>query len=109
MGKTAIKRAAGGRFAKGGAPKSPGNPIVRQTNQLRAELIRAVTVEDIRAIVKKLAEEATTATRAAIREVLDRTVGKPAVELHHEAVQIEVVFQVMGEAGQFKLPRSAIR
>jgi 5-hydroxyisourate hydrolase-like protein (transthyretin family) len=40
-------------------------------------MLDAVTAEDIRAVVAKLIEQAKAGDLAAIREVLDRTLGKP--------------------------------
>ncbi len=44
---------------------------------MRAALLQAVTVGDIKAIVGKLVEQAKGGDIAAIRELLDRAIGKP--------------------------------
>ena len=76
-------RDASGRFAQGNAG-GPGNPHAAQVGQLRRALLDAVTAEDIRAIAAKLVEMAKDGNVAAIKELLDRTLGKP-----HEADLIE--------------------
>ena len=68
-----------GRFAPGWRG-GKGNPLARRVGRLRAELLRAVTPEDIRGVVDALLAEARGGNVAAIRELLDRTLGKP-VEL----------------------------
>lgn len=65
-----------GRFAKGNRI-SRGNPLARRVARLRAALVRAVTPEDIAAVVEALIEKARSGDVAAARELLDRTLGKP--------------------------------
>ncbi len=65
-----------GRFAKGNRI-SRGNPLARRVARLRAALVRAVTPEDIAAVVAALVEKARSGDVAAARELLDRTLGKP--------------------------------
>ena len=65
-----------GRFVpgwKGG----PGNPHAAQVARLRAEMLDAVTPDDMRAIVSRLVELAKGGDVRAIKEVLDRTLGRP--------------------------------
>lgn len=69
-------RDARGRFAVGNAG-GPGNPHAARVGQLRAALLDAVTPADVRAIVSALVEQAKAGDVRAIREVLDRTLGKP--------------------------------
>jgi hypothetical protein len=75
-------RGAAGRFAAGN-PGGPGNPHARRVAAMRAILLEAVTDDDLRAIVAKLVAMAKDGDLAAIRELLDRTLGKspPAVAL----------------------------
>ncbi len=77
-------RAAGGRFAVGNAG-GPGNPHVRETARLRSVLLAAVSDDDIKVIVAKLLKKAKAGDLRAIREVLDRTLGKSPA-----AVAIEI-------------------
>jgi len=74
-----------GRFAAGN-PGGPGNPHARRVATLRALLFEAVTDDDLRAVVGKLIEQAKGGDLAAIREPLDRTLGKAPA-----AVALDVV------------------
>ena len=65
-----------GRFTKGN-PGGSGNPFARRVAALRSTLIREVTRDDIRAIVRKLIEQARAGDIAAAKEVLLRTLGRP--------------------------------
>ena len=65
-----------GRFAPGWKG-DPGNPRAAQVARLRAEMLDAVTPDDMRAIVSRLVELAKKGDVRAIKEVLDRTLGKP--------------------------------
>ena len=44
-----------GRFTKGN-PGGPGNPYALQAGRLRSAMLKAVTEDDIRAVVAKLVE-----------------------------------------------------
>ena len=65
-----------GRFAAGNAG-GPGNPNAKQVASLRAAMLSAVSVEEMSSIITKLIELARSGDVRAIKEVLDRTVGKP--------------------------------
>lgn len=65
---------SGNRFAR-------GNPHARRTARLRAELLRSVGPDDIREIVRALVEKAKSGDVQAIRELLDRVLGKPAATI----------------------------
>jgi len=69
-------RAGGGRFAPGN-PGGPGNPYGRQVAALRAALLEAVTPDELRAVAAKLVELAKAGNVQAIRELFDRTLGRP--------------------------------
>ncbi|MBL8860702.1 MAG: hypothetical protein JNK02_01720 [Planctomycetes bacterium] len=69
-------RAGNGQFAAGN-PGGPGNPYARQVAALRAAMLAAVSPEDLHAVVAKLVDLAKGGNVPAIREVLDRTLGKP--------------------------------
>ena len=64
------------RFACGNIG-GPGNPHAKQVGALRAALLAAVSTDDLTAIVGKLVELAKGGDVRAIREVLDRTLGRP--------------------------------
>lgn len=70
-------RGPGGRFAPGN-PGGPGNPHAKRTAELRAAALAAVSDDDLRAVVAKLLELAKGGDLAAIRELLDRLLGKAA-------------------------------
>lgn len=70
-------RDTNGRFATGNVG-GPGNPHVRRVAALRAALLDAVTDDDVRKIVAALVKAAKAGDTVAAREVLDRTIGKPA-------------------------------
>jgi len=65
-----------GRFASGNK-YAKGNPYAKRVAQLRSALLAAITPADVKAIVKKLIEQAKSGDMVAIKEVLDRAVGKP--------------------------------
>ena len=68
-------RTARGRFAQGN-PGGPGNPYARRTAALRSALLDAVTEQDIRAVARALVKRAKAGEIPAIRELLDRLLGK---------------------------------
>lgn len=69
-------RCGNGRFAVGNAG-GPGNPHVARVAKLRAVLLDAVTEDDLRAVVAKLVGLAKCGDIAAIKLLLERTIGKP--------------------------------
>jgi hypothetical protein len=66
---------ARGRFAQGNLG-GPGNPYARRTAALRSALLDAVTEQDIRAVARALLKRAKAGEIPAIRELLDRLLGK---------------------------------
>jgi hypothetical protein len=81
-------RTARGRFAKGNHG-GPGNPYARRTAALRSALLDAVTEADIRAIAKALVKRARDGEVPAVRELLDRLLGRPG-DVHDVAAPTEV-------------------
>src|SRR5262245_56666763 len=65
-----------GRFAKGN-PGGPGNPLHKRMALFRQTLLAAVTPEDVRQVVGQVVEQAKAGQPWAVREFLDRCVGKP--------------------------------
>jgi hypothetical protein len=65
-----------GKFAAGNKYGS-GNPFAKQVNQLRSALLKTIEPEDIIAIVKILIKKAKAGNILCIKEVLDRSLGKP--------------------------------
>jgi hypothetical protein len=70
-------RGPNGRFGAGNR-FATGNPRHRQTAELRAALFAAVSSKDIEAVVATLVEKARSGDVVAIRELLDRVLGKPS-------------------------------
>ena len=65
-----------GRFGQGN-PGGPGSPQAEKVSQWRAALAGAVTPQDITAVMHVLVEKAKAGESWAVRELLDRTCGKP--------------------------------
>ncbi len=65
-----------GKFVKGCRP-GPGNPHVAKVAQWRSVLTECVSGEDIEAVIRALVRAARAGERWAIRELLDRCLGKP--------------------------------
>ena len=70
-------RGSGGRFAKGNAG-GPGNPHARKVAQLRSTLLRAISSGDLRAVVKKLLDQAKAGDVQAAKLVIERCLGPAA-------------------------------
>ena len=78
-------RDARGRFAPGNR-LGRGNPHARQTAAWREALVTAVTPANIATVIKRLVTAAEAGEPWAIRELLDRCLGKP-----HQALTVEGV------------------
>lgn len=65
-----------GRFAKGNVG-GPGNPHGRAVARLRQAVIDTVTDDDFAAIIRTLVDAAKAGEPWAVKELLDRTIGKP--------------------------------
>jgi hypothetical protein len=83
-------RDANGRFGKGNAG-GPGNPHAKQVAQLRAALFAAVTEDDLKEVVAALLNRAREGDIAAIRELLDRLLGKAPA-----SVEVDVDVEIEG-------------
>ncbi|HEY8665649.1 MAG TPA: hypothetical protein VIL86_03245 [Tepidisphaeraceae bacterium] len=68
---------ASGRFARGNK-LGRGNPLAGRAAKIRAVLLAKLTPAAVGEIADKLIAQAKTGDIAAIRELLDRTIGKPA-------------------------------
>jgi hypothetical protein len=64
-----------GQFAKGN-PGGPGNPHAKRVAWLRVALLEAVSEDDLRAIAMTLVKKAKGGDLPAIRELLNRVIGK---------------------------------
>lgn len=80
-----------GRFAPGNRI-ARGNPHAKRVAQLRAIMLKAITQEDMRAIVKKLVELAKDGHIQAAMEILERCLGKAeAVDVLERIEQLEAL------------------
>lgn len=68
-------RTSNGRFALGN-PGGPGNPHGRRSAWLREQVLEAVTDRDMQAVVRALISKAKGGDIAAIRELLNRVLGR---------------------------------
>ncbi len=68
-------RTSNGRFALGN-PGGPGNPHGRRSAWLREQLLEAVSDRDMQAVVRALVSKAKAGDIAAIRELLNRVLGR---------------------------------
>src|SRR5688500_17177775 len=69
-------RDGSGRFVPGNKG-GPGNPHARKVGQLRSALLETVTEDDMKAVATKLVEMARGGHLPAIKELLERTLGRP--------------------------------
>lgn len=65
-----------GRFAPGNGG-GPGNPHAAKVARLRARMLDGVNPDDLGRVMAKLVELALSGNVPAIRELLDRTIGRP--------------------------------
>ena len=65
-----------GRFEQGNK-YGMGNPFAKKTAQLRAALLSAITPDDMTVVIKILISKARDGDLVAVKELLDRAVGKP--------------------------------
>ena len=115
--KTTSARDDQGRF-KVGNGGGPGNPFARQVAALRQARLKAVSPEDIAAIVQALLEQAKKGNVQAAKLVLAYTVGKPdkvadpdRMDAHEWALQKETagMMQEMPHVTQASEPEVPLR
>jgi hypothetical protein len=92
MDEKVAKRAPNGRFLPGHCG-GPGNPHARKVHRLRATLLDTVTPEDIQEVVRILLEKAKGGDLVAIKELLDRTIGKPVASVELTGADGEPLLQ----------------
>ena len=82
-----------GRFAVGN-PGGPGSFNAKRVARLRAALLNAVSEEDMREVIAKLVELAKSGDTRAIRELLDRVLGRPVeADLIERIAQLEALLE----------------
>ena len=82
-----------GRFAKGN-PGGPGSIHAARVAKLRAALLNAVSEEDMREVIAKLVELAKSGDTRAIKELLDRVLGRPVeADLIERIGQLEALLE----------------
>lgn len=81
-------RQADGRFTKGNR-FALGNPHAAAVGAWRTALVECVTGDDLRAVFAALVQEAKAGAPWAVRELLDRCLGKPKLPMEIEATLTE--------------------
>lgn len=71
------ERNSKGQFVKGNSGGPGGNKMSEHRKALRAAFDKAITEKDIKAVVKKMVEQARNGDPAARKEMLDRLWGRP--------------------------------
>lgn len=86
-----------GRFAAGNK-LGRGNPLAGRAAKIRAVLLKRLTPKDAGVIADALIAQAKAGDLASIRELLDRTIGKPAqTELLERVEAVEKVIEERGK------------
>ena len=87
---------ARGKFAKGNK-FGTGNPLNRRTQRIRAILLGALTDQQAQKIANRLIRMAAGGNLPAIKELLDRTIGKPpAFEILERLEELEALVEARG-------------
>jgi len=82
-----------GRFTIGN-PGGPGNPHAAKVARLRTAMLEAVDEGDMKEIIGKLKELATGGNVSAIKEILDRCLGRPTeADLLERLEQLEAMLE----------------
>ena len=78
-----------GQFEKGHGAPGPGNPYARHVARIRSLILEAVSDDDLKDIVQALVEKAKGGDVIAVRELLNRLVGRPtdAVDLDRQELE----------------------
>ena len=75
-----------GRFEQGNK-YGMGNPFAKKTAQLRAALLSAITPDDMAVVIKILISKARGGDLVAVKELLDRAVGRPVEADLYEKIE----------------------
>ncbi len=95
-----------------GNKAAKGNPHAQHVGKLRSALLEAATAEDMGAIARKLVESAKAGNVQAVKELLDRLVGKPAQAIHmvsEAATTVRVVLLDRTESPTHKMVQAVMR
>jgi len=79
---------AQGRFTKGNKA-ARGNPFARRMAKLRSIALDAVTEEDVRAVVRKLVDQAKAGDSAAAKLLLAYVLGRPTEAVNPDRLDLE--------------------
>ena len=85
-----------GRFTHGN-PGGPGNPNAAAVGAWRSALVKTVTLADFEEVVRKLVDLAKAGEPWAVRELLNRCLGRPtqAVSIESEPLTLAQVIKVL--------------
>ena len=85
-----------GRFAKGN-PGGPGNPHAAAVGAWRSALAKSVTPDDLQDVIGQLLKQAKDGEPWAIRELLNRCLGRPeqALTIENEIPTFEQIVKVL--------------
>lgn len=97
--------ATSGRFTPGNhCGQGRAHAFAKQAAALRRAFFEAVTPEDMRALVRKLLEEAIGGNLPAARLVLLWVLGKPSEAVHPDGIEALVAAETEPDAGQHPPP-----
>jgi hypothetical protein len=98
-------RSKDGQFTAGNKFGS-GNPCNKKAQQLRNSLLQTVTEDDLISITKTLISMARNGNLVAIREVLDRALGKPTASIEVTAGEAREQIEDMTDEELLTLARA---
>jgi hypothetical protein len=93
------KQPRGKPFTKGG-PGGPGNPFLGEIQKYRSMMYKCITSEDFKRVVKKLIATANTGEGWAIKELLDRVLGKAQQPIDLQADGANVTYEFTLKIGE---------
>jgi hypothetical protein len=101
MGTIAKKRTEGltekGKFAPGNKLGRGGHDMAKRASQIRLMLLREFTPERQKKVCDKLIKQAESGDMVAIRELLDRTAGKPITPVEIDGHAAFVISPIIRE------------
>lgn len=94
-----------GRFLPGNT-FAKGNPLNQKAHQLRVSLLETVTEADMVAVTKRLIKMARDGDIHAIRELLDRVLGRPTASVELTVDQAKATIQEMSDDELLEIARA---